>query len=88
MMKNMDPEVLSNMLKSSGMNITPDQVKLMSSQMDNLSEKQLERLAQISSYVGSIYKKYQQIRSWIQKNFALFLALIFLLLALLLRWKG
>ena len=88
MMKTMDPEVLSNMLKSSGVNLSPDQVQKMANQMGSLSEKQLQRLAQVTSIINASIMLYRKIRLWIKNNFATFLALVVLLVALYLRWTG
>lgn len=88
MMKSMDPEALSTMMKTSGVNITPEQAKKMADQLGNLNDTQLDRIAKVVSIIGSIASKYQNTKNYIMRNPSMALAIVVLIIALFLRWKG
>ena len=88
MMKNMDPDALSTMMKASGVNVTPEQAKKMADQLGSLNDSQLDRIAKVVSFLGYIASMYQNTKSYIRRNPSMALAIIVLIIALLLRWKG
>jgi tetratricopeptide (TPR) repeat protein len=88
MMKNMDPDALSTMMKSSGVNVTPEQAKKMADQLGNLNDTQLDRIAKVVSFIGSVASMYQRTKNYIMKNPSMALAILVLIIALFLRWKG
>jgi hypothetical protein len=88
MLKGMDPEALSSMLKAGGMNMEPEAAARMVDQMGGVSDRQLELLARLASVVNGAIDAYQRARAWARTNAALALALLALLLALFLRWRG
>ena len=88
MLKNMDPEVLSSMLKAQGVNISKDQVSQMVDQMGNLNDKQIYWISKIASVINFIINIYMKVKVFIRSQAGLVLALLVLLLAIYLRWKG
>lgn len=88
MLKGMDPATLASMMQSSGMNMTPEQAEKMVNQMNNVSDRQLEWIARIMAVVNFIVATYQRARAWAMSNGALVVAIVLLLVALFLRWRG
>jgi ribosomal protein L12E/L44/L45/RPP1/RPP2 len=88
MLKGMDPEALCSMMKASGVNVTPDQAKKMVDQLGNLNDKQIERIAKVAHIIGAVVSAYQKTKEYAKKNPLMVLAVIALLIALFLRWKG
>ena len=88
MLKGMDPEALCSMMKASGVNVTQDQAKKMVDQLGNLNDKQIERIAKVAHIIGAVASAYQKTKEYAKKNPLMVFAVIALLLALFLRWKG
>ena len=88
MMKNMDPERLSVMLKTTGVNVTPEQATKLVNNLGNLNDQQIDRLSKIVKFMISATMYYRSTIAMIKRNLSLFLALVVLLIALFLRWTG
>ena len=88
MMKNMDPDALCSMMKASGMNVTPDQAKKMADQLGSLNDAQLDRIAKVARVIGSVASTYQNMKNYIRRNPSMAIAIVVLIIALFLRWKG
>lgn len=88
MMKNMDPERLSVMLKTAGVNVTPEQASKLVNQLGGLNDQQLEKMAKVVWFLNVATTYYRNTKAMIKRNFSLFLALVVLLIALFLRWTG
>ena len=87
-MKNMDPDALCSMMKASGMNVTPDQAKKMADQLGSLNDAQLDRIAKVARVIGSVASAYQNMKNYIRRNPSMAIAIVVLIIALFLRWKG
>ena len=87
MMKNIKPEQMTEMAKSMGMDISEEQAKQVSSMMENMDEKTMERLMQLSRATGAV-AKFQQAKAFLATPTGrkLFMALNVAGLALLVRW--
>jgi hypothetical protein len=88
MLKGMDPEALSSMLKSTGVQMEPAQAARMVERMGEVSERQLAWVARLAALVNFLLDAYQRARAWAAANAALALALAALVLAIFLRWRG
>lgn len=88
MMKSMNPDDLCSMMKASGVNVTPEQAKKMVDQLGNLNDAQLDRIAKVARVIGSCASIYQNTKSYIKRNRSMALAILVLLIALFLRWRG
>jgi tetratricopeptide (TPR) repeat protein len=88
MLKGMDPSTLSSMMKSSGMDMTPEQAQKMVDSLGNVSDKQLEWIAKLSGIVNAIIDTYQRMKAWAMSNGALTVALVLLIVFLICRWLG
>lgn len=88
MMKNMDPNDLCSMMKASGVNVTPEQAKKMVDQLGNLNDVQIARIAKVVKVIGSLASVYQKSKNYIKQNLSMALAILILVIALFLRWKG
>lgn len=88
MMKNIKPEQMTEMAKSMGMDISEEQAKQVSSMMENMDEKTMERLMQLSRYATGAVAKFQQAKAFLATPTGrkLFMALHVAGLALLVRW--
>lgn len=88
MLKGMDPESLCTMMKSAGVNVSPEQAKKMQDQLSSLSETQVERLAKVANVIGTAVSYYQRLKTYIRQNPAMVFAIIVLIIAVYLRYKG
>jgi len=88
MLKGMDPESLCTMMKSAGVNVNPEQAKKMQDQLSSLSDTQVERLAKVASVLGTAVSYYQRLKAYIRQNPAMVFAIIVLIIAVYLRYKG
>ena len=88
MLSSMDPETLAGMMRSSGMNVTPEQAKKMVDSMGGLSDRQLEWISRLTAAVNAVVEVYQRAKAWAMANTAMALALVLLLLFLFCRWLG
>ena len=88
MMKDMDPVELAKMMSSSGMKVTPDQAKAMSETIQGLDEKWLRRLAAVATFFGRLVALYQRVKLYARQNPGMALAIVALIVALILRWRG
>ena len=88
MLKSMDPETLSTMLTSSGLNMSAEQVQRMVNSMSSVNETQLEWLARAMGVFNAALESYQRIKAWVLANVALTIAILALLTYLFLRWIG
>lgn len=88
MLKGMDPDSLATMMKQTGMNVTLEQARSMVDKLDSVSDKHLELIARLMSYVNAVVAMYRRTKAVVMSQGALALALAVLLLAVLLRWLG
>eukprot|EP00890_Picochlorum_soloecismus_P002476 jgi/Picsp_1/3229/NSC_06069-R1_chloroplast-targeted protein len=88
MMQNMDPEKLSAMLKTTGVNVTPEQATKLVNQLGSLNDKQIDKLAKVVWFINLAVTYYRNTKAMIKRNLSLFLALVVVLIALFLRWTG
>lgn len=88
MLKSVDDDTLVDAMRASGINIDVDQAKKMIDGMGSVSDKQLAIIAWFISVLQKIYVAYKAVKTWATGNGALFVAILVLLLALYLRWKG
>ncbi|WPT14196.1 Outer envelope protein 61 [Picochlorum sp. SENEW3] len=88
MLKGMDPESLCTMMKSAGVNVSPEQAKKMQDQLSSLSDTQVERLAKVANVIGTAVSYYQRLKAYIRQNPAMVFAIIVLIIAVYLRYKG
>jgi tetratricopeptide (TPR) repeat protein/uncharacterized protein (DUF2384 family) len=88
MLKAMDPEMLSSMLKSSGMSMSSEQVQRMVNSMSAVNERQLEWLARAMAVFNASLDLYQRIKAWVLANVILTIAILALVIYLFLRWIG
>jgi tetratricopeptide (TPR) repeat protein len=88
MLKAMDPEMLSSMLKSSGMSLNAEQVQRMVNSMSAVNERQLEWLARAMAVFNASLDLYQRMKAWVLANVVLTIAILALLIYLFLRWIG
>ena len=86
-----DPDMVATMTKmmsSSGMKVTPDQAKAMSETIQGLDEKWLRRLAAVATFFGRLVALYQRVKLYARQNPGMALAIVALIVALILRWRG
>jgi hypothetical protein len=88
MLKGMDPSTLASMMKSSGMDMSPEQAQKMVDSLGNVSDMQLEWIARLTAIVNFIIDLYQRMRAWAVSNGAMAVALVLLILFLFCRWLG
>lgn len=88
MMKSMDPVELASMMSASGVKVTADQAKAMRDQLGSMDEKTLERLAKVATFFGKLVALFQRAKMYCRSNPAMALAILVLIVALVLRWKG
>ena len=87
-MKDIDPVSLASMMSSSGVKITPDQAKMMTDSISGMDEKTLARIAKVATFFGRVAALVQRARSYAKQNPAMAIAILVLIIALILRWKG
>ncbi|BDA44955.1 probable mitochondrial import receptor subunit TOM34 at N-terminal half [Coccomyxa sp. Obi] len=85
MISNLTPEQLVSLSGAAGQQITPEQAEVVSKQMKNLSDKQVELLLKGASWLSKGASLAQQIKAKIMENKLLVLGILLLLIALMLR---
>jgi len=88
LMKDLDPVTLASMMSSSGMKITPDQAKMMTDTLSGMDEKTIARIAKVAAFFGKIAALVKRAKMLAKQNPAMALAILVLIVALFLRWKG
>ncbi|PSC71444.1 outer envelope 61-like [Micractinium conductrix] len=88
MLKGMDPQSLADVMKQSGMNVSPEQAQSMVNSLDKVSDKHLELIARLMAWVNTVIGAWRTAKAWVMSQGALALALLILLVAVLLRWLG
>ena len=76
------------MMSSSGMKITPDQAKMMTDTLSGMDEKTIARIAKVAAFFGKIAALVKRAKMLAKQNPAMALAILVLIVALFLRWKG
>ena len=88
LMKELDPVTLASMMSSSGMRVTPDQAKMMTDTISGMNEKTIARIAKVAAFVGKVAALVKRAKLYAKQNPAMALAILVLIVALVLRWKG
>ena len=88
LMKDLDPVTLASMMSSSGMKISPDQAKMMTDTISGMDEKTIARIAKAAAFFGNLAALFNRAKMLAKQNPAMALAILVLIVALILRWKG
>eukprot|EP00798_Chlamydomonas_sp_ICE-L_P001542 gene1543-32922_t len=88
MMRNMDEETMTSMMKQSGLVKTDDQARQMAKQMKGMSDGQVKMMMKAANVVQAGSRGFAKVRDAVTSRSFLLISLLVLLLALLLRYLG
>jgi tetratricopeptide (TPR) repeat protein len=88
MLRGMPPDQLAAMLNAQGMAVTPAQAEVMVNTMGAVSDRQLEWVARAARGYSAAVDGWRRARALAASSAALVAAVLVLLLALFLRWRG